>query len=174
MGCGAVQPESPSNVAYPTALETSGTQHERRSAPSVLGGRRGEDRCAVFGTAVIAVGVLLLDWVSSAMPGTGMARYWPLQVLVMDVALVLRVRGFVTRAVAAATIAWLLVTATEQMWKWGLSDPAFVHSRGRERREPPCALDPGTPPINALIYILTFPVARSEGSLLYLVTRGFA
>eukprot|EP00662_Eupelagonemidae_sp_cell21_P019578 gene19578-7760_t len=40
--------------------------------------------------------------------------------------------GAVTRGVVAATVAWLTLSATEDVARWGLHDPGFVHGPSRE------------------------------------------
>eukprot|EP00662_Eupelagonemidae_sp_cell21_P000703 gene703-27495_t len=50
----------------------------------------------------------------------------------MDAALVARVRGVVTRGVIAATVAWLILSATGDTAQWGLYDPEFAHRPSQE------------------------------------------
>eukprot|EP00662_Eupelagonemidae_sp_cell21_P002223 gene2223-17194_t len=93
-----------------------------------------------------AVAVLLVDWSNAAYPGA--VRVWGLQVLVIDCCLVFDVPQRQAQAIVAATVAWLMIVATEASLRWGLFDIDFIDDADRTLQaaknlcdcpNPPCA-----------------------------------
>ena len=127
-------------------------------------------RVVVTVTYTIVAGILLIDVTLRTL---GMS-VWATLVLMVDLLLVMQVPQRYTVGLVLLTIAWLIVMATEEGFRFGVFDlPGLVPQEGEHGRkahfthdcaELPCASDTGQQLIHALaVFVLDF-----------VVTRGFA
>eukprot|EP00662_Eupelagonemidae_sp_cell21_P030053 gene30053-66512_t len=92
-------------------------------------------------------------------------------------------RAAVTRAVVGATLVWLIVTASEQAWQWGMTEVGFAHGSPEEEEklwdcaQPPCTISSATGVTNAAVFIITFRNERRAGlallPLMYMCSHSF-
>ncbi|KAJ9472389.1 Adenylate cyclase [Diplonema papillatum] len=154
-------------TAVPMALLTSGSLAAFAYIVTYQSLTHTELQCVLAGFTLV---VLLSDYFAAVMYA---ARIWPIVILVLDLCILCRMEAHVAFSHVCATVLWLTVSYTEDVFRFGLFDwVADEHLYAGTRamyccEKPPC----GRPPAFAAHLCVT---GASFLVLDYLTTRGFA